>query len=57
MSEWYIPVDDLVEIYARIEKDVSEFVVRYCTMRGLAALRSELALGSSLFFPTLSPWR
>lgn len=55
MSEWYIPVDDLVEIYARIEKDVSEFVVGYCTMRGLAALRSELALGSSLFFPTLSP--
>ncbi|KAG0134940.1 hypothetical protein HOY82DRAFT_577105 [Tuber indicum] len=39
-DRWWVPVEDLVAIYSRIGRDVSSFVMRYCTMRGLAALRS-----------------
>ncbi|PWW77328.1 hypothetical protein C7212DRAFT_278597 [Tuber magnatum] len=39
-DKWWVPVEDLVAIYSRIGRDVSSFVMRYCTMRGLAALRS-----------------
>lgn len=55
-DEWMVPVDDLVRIYARMGRDVSKFVVRYCTMRGLAALRSGLAAGPRLFVVPKSPW-
>lgn len=48
-DEWKVPIKDLIAIYERIGKDVNAFVLRYCTMRGLAALRSDLAVGPSLF--------
>lgn len=48
-DEWKVPVKDLVSIYERAGMDVNAFVLRYCTMRGLAALRSGLAVGPSLF--------
>ena len=47
-DKWWVPVEDLVAIYSRIGRDVSGFIMRYCTMRGLAALRSGLTVGPSL---------
>lgn len=56
-NSWVVPVDDLVAIYERIGRAINKVVLRYCCMRGLAALRSELALGGSLFesFAAKSP--
>lgn len=56
-SSWVVPVDDLVAIYQRIGRSVSRTLLRYCCMRGLAAMRSELALGGSLYetFAAKSP--
>lgn len=51
-DEWKVPVRDLISIYKRVGRDVNAFMLRYCTMRGLAALRSELAVGPSLFVPS-----
>ncbi|CUS13261.1 unnamed protein product [Tuber aestivum] len=48
-DKWWVPIEDLVAIYSRIGRDVSSFVMRYCTMRGLAALRSGLAIGPGLY--------
>ncbi|KAH8150191.1 uncharacterized protein LAJ45_05877 [Morchella importuna] len=47
-GEWKVPIDDIMEIYKRMGREVNKFVLRYCTMRGLAALRSDLAVGPSL---------
>jgi glycosylphosphatidylinositol phospholipase D len=54
---WVVPVNDLAQIYERIGRSISKPVLRYCCMRGLAALRSELALGEGLWqtFATRSP--
>lgn len=54
-DEWKVPVRDLISIYKRVGRDVNAFMLRYCTMRGLAALRSELAVGPSLFVPSPPP--
>ncbi|KAI5858922.1 hypothetical protein BZA05DRAFT_470147 [Tricharina praecox] len=56
-NSWQMPVGDLVQIYERMGLRVSKWGLRYCTMRGLAALRSELALGGRLFekFAATSP--
>jgi glycosylphosphatidylinositol phospholipase D len=56
-NSWTLPVDDLVAIYERVGKSISKPVLRYCSMRGLAALKSELALGKALFetFAVKSP--
>lgn len=48
-SEWKVPIKDLIAIYKRIGRDANSFVLRYCMVRGLAALRSGLAVGPSLF--------
>lgn len=40
---WSVPIDDLVEIYQRIGRRVSKLGLRYCCMRGLAALKAEVA--------------
>lgn len=39
----------MVAIYERIGRPVNKLVMRYCCMRGLAALKSGLALGKTLF--------
>lgn len=56
-NSWVVPVDDLIAIYQRIGRSVSKTVLRYCCMRGLAAMRSELTLGGSLYetFAAKSP--
>jgi len=56
-NSWQVPVDDLVQIYERMGMEVSRWALRYCTMRGLAALRSELAVGGRFFarFAATSP--
>lgn len=54
-DEWKVPIQDLIAIYERIGRDVNSFVLRYCTMRGLAALRSDLTVGPSLYPPPRVP--
>ncbi|KAF8253951.1 hypothetical protein K440DRAFT_532413 [Wilcoxina mikolae CBS 423.85] len=56
-NSWVVPVDDLVAIYERIGRAISKPVLRYCCMRGLAALRSELVLGGKMLesFAVKSP--
>lgn len=49
-DEWIVPS---TRIYVVMVRDFSTFVVGYCTMRGLVGLRGGLALGPSLFSPTL----
>ncbi|KAI5789037.1 hypothetical protein EDC01DRAFT_691703 [Geopyxis carbonaria] len=54
---WTVPVEDLMQIYKRMGRTPSRFVVRYCMTRGLAALKSELAIGGALLdgFAEASP--
>ncbi|KAF8467621.1 hypothetical protein BDZ91DRAFT_722759 [Kalaharituber pfeilii] len=46
---WTIPIDDLVAVYDRIGLRVSAAKLRLCTLRGLAALKTELSIGSKLY--------
>ncbi|KAF8543152.1 hypothetical protein BDD12DRAFT_274399 [Trichophaea hybrida] len=48
-NSWVVPVDDMVAIYERVGRAISKTMLRYCCMRGLAALRSELLLGGKMF--------
>ncbi|KAI5821404.1 hypothetical protein BZA77DRAFT_383791 [Pyronema omphalodes] len=48
-NNWQVPIDDLIAIYDRMGRSISKYVMRYCCMRGLAALKSEMALGSALY--------
>ncbi|KAA8913795.1 hypothetical protein FN846DRAFT_790265 [Sphaerosporella brunnea] len=56
-NSWTVPVDDLLAIYERIGKAITKPVLRYCSVRGLAALKSELALGKAIYetFAVKSP--
>ncbi|KAI9670425.1 MAG: hypothetical protein M1829_004748 [Trizodia sp. TS-e1964] len=53
-SEWKVPLADLVKIYKRLGRDVNEYTLRYCVMRGLALVRGSLVLGPQLS-PKFSP--
>ncbi|KAI5802381.1 hypothetical protein FPQ18DRAFT_383389 [Pyronema domesticum] len=48
-NSWQVPIDDLIAIYGRMGRSISKYVMRYCCMRGLAALKSEMALGGALY--------
>jgi FG-GAP repeat len=46
--EWKVPIDDLVEIYKRLEMDVSPTTMRFCVIRGLAAVQASVRLGPAV---------
>lgn len=57
-DSWQVPLDDLVEVYARLNQTISKTTLRYCTLRGLAVLRATKKFGSNLYprFAAQSSW-
>ncbi|KAL7271108.1 hypothetical protein RUND412_006157 [Rhizina undulata] len=48
-QDWKVPIEDLKAIYSRVGRDVNGWTLRYCVIRGLAALKSELAFGPKFY--------
>jgi len=43
-SSWSFPIADIIAVYARMGRSVSAAKLRYCAIRGLAVLKTELSL-------------
>ncbi|KAJ6262529.1 hypothetical protein Dda_3340 [Drechslerella dactyloides] len=46
---WWMPVDDLTEIYTSMGLTVNKLSFRFCFVRGLAAITAEVTAGGLLF--------
>ncbi|CAG8454540.1 5176_t:CDS:10, partial [Dentiscutata heterogama] len=50
-DEWQVPIDDIIEIYERINKTVSKKHINYCIKQAFTAMQANKRFGK-LFFPT-----